>query len=445
MGEVLLRSSSENSEPWQGSIKNLKDKWLYVWQNGLFTDVNFKVGSVQEIISCHKILLILHSPVFETMLSLRWSDPKETNQLEIQLPEEEPEIFKILLEFVYTGAISTTEIDQVVSTLLLGKKYLCTHLIEKCIELLKDSLSVTNVMQIYQVAEMLDEVELKKTSEDYILHNANSLLLSGEINKMNKTDLCKMLESDELNVVEIDLFNAVYSWGKSECLRVNTDPNNPSDIVEILRDLLPFIRFTNMNPEDFSCQIVPKNILPLEDTVTIFRYLTTPQEKKPDIDMKFNTTKRSLSYFVYNLRRLKGHGFDYGLKWQNFCFKTDRDVRIISLGFFRAIEPDAVLEVGIRIQNVDLTEIFAEITQQNIKVPVGEDVFHVKFKQPIKITKETLYTISYVIRGKETFYKPASESSIKANCGSEGSVMFKFTNALNDTDLDQVPEICFRL
>jgi len=448
MGDSLLPQSTT---PWQTSIKNTKDKWLHVWHNNLFTDITLQVGPGETSFHCHRILLIMHSPVFETMLSHRWNDSSSSKcqTSEVSLPDEQVEIFKLFLEFIYTGTVNVTDVDLLVSLLLLGKKYLCTSLIDKCIESLKDSLSVSNVMNIYQASEMLDEYELHKATEDYILHNASTLISAGEISKMNRTDLCKLLKNDELNVSEIILFNAVYSWGKSECTRMGLDSSDNNNICEVLKDVIQLIRFTNMSAEDFSCQVVPKSILPLEDTVTIFRFLTTPQDKRsevqPELDLKFNTTKRSLSYFVYNLRRLKGHGYDFGSKWQNFCFQTDRNVKIISLGFFRAVQQDAVLEVKMKIGSQDMNEIYAEGGEDHGRTTNGEDVFHVKFKQPVLITKDLVHTISYNIKGCETFYKPSAETVIVANCGAEGKVTFKFTEALNDSDLDQVPEICFRL
>lgn len=52
---------------------------------------------------------------------------------------------------------------------------------------------------------------------------------------------------------------------------MNGNPDDSSFMYDVLKDVIPLIRFTNMSPEDFSLQVVPKNILPLEDTVTIFR------------------------------------------------------------------------------------------------------------------------------------------------------------------------------
>ncbi|OXA56667.1 BTB/POZ domain-containing protein 2 [Folsomia candida] len=277
MGEIntgkekaINRTTSATLEPWQVVLSKSTDRWLYVWNNKLFTDVAFSVGFDEEVIECHKILLVLHSPVFETMFGQRWQS-KEIHMQTISLPDEEMEIFKFFLEFVYTGSFSTSDIDKLISVLVLGKKYMCNQLIKKCIEQLTDALTVQNVMQIYQVAELMDEPDLNKATEEYILHNANSLFTSGKITKINKTDLGKILKNDELNVAEIDLFNAVYSWGRGECLKMNGNPDDSSFMYDVLKDVIPLIRFTNMSPEDFSLQVVPKNILPLEDTVTIFR------------------------------------------------------------------------------------------------------------------------------------------------------------------------------
>lgn len=456
MGETLLKSSSKSPDPWQVNQRTLQQKWAYVWKNELYTDVIFKVGETQEVISCHRIILIINSPVFETMLSNRWSKgstctsatEEKQPHTEILLPEESPELFKIFLEFMYTGAVNLEpkEADPIISVLLLGKKYLCPALVDKCTDLLKESLSLDNVMQIYQAADMLDNEELQKTVERYMLDNAGPLIESGEFKNLTKKDLMKLLSSDELNVAEIELFNAVYEWAEMECERQNMDKSK--QVAEVLNDILPLIRFPSMSTEEFSCFVVTKNVLPLEDTVNVFRFLTTPPEKREQfessLNLKFNPRKRNLSYFLYNLQRLKGHGYDFGRQFQNICFQADRSIRLVSVGFFRAIEQDATLDVTVKIQNFELTEIFAEIVESGAKCPRGQDVFHVHFKQPVKILKDRFYTISYMLKGKETFYKTVGQSVIVANCGSEGKVTFTFREALRDTDMDQLPELCFR-
>lgn len=451
MGETLLKSSSSsvNVDPWQLAQRSLQQKWSYVWKNELYTDVTLKVGDSQETISCHRIILIINSPVFETMLSSRWSkgcgSTKDTT--EILLPEETTDLFKIFLEFMYTGNVSldVKEADPIISVLLLGKKYLCPGLVDKCTELLKESLSLQNVMQIYQAADMLDNEELQKTVERYMLDNASPLIESGEFKKLTKKDLMKLLSSDELNVAEIELFNAVYNWAEVECERTGLEAGQ---VAKVLNDILPLIRFPSMSTEDFSCFVVTKNVLPLEDTVNVFRFLTTPPEKRDQfestLNLKFNPRKRNLSYFLYNLQRLKGHGYDFGRQFQNICFQADRSIRLVSVGFFRAIEANAGLDVVVKIQNFELTETFAEIVENGVKCGSGQDVFHVSFKQPVKILKDRFYTISYMLKGKETFYKTVGQSVIVANCGSEGKVTFTFREALRDTDMDQLPELCFR-
>lgn len=449
MGETLLKSSSVNIEPWQLQQRTIQQKWSYVWKNELYTDVIFKVGEKQEILSCHRIVLIINSPVFETMLSHRWSKGTSSSkdQTEILLPEENVEQFKIFLEFMYTGNVNLEpkEADPIICVLLLGKKYLCPTLVDKCTDLLKESLSLQNVMQIYQAADMLDNEELQKTVERYMLDNAGPLIESGEFKKLTKKDLMKLLSSDELNVAEIELFNAVYEWAQLECTRQGLEL---SEVAKVLDGILPLIRFPSMSTEDFSCFVVTKNVLPLEDTVNVFRFLTTPPEKREQVEstlnLKFNPRKRNLSYFLYNLQRLKGHGYDFGRQWQNICFQADRSIRLVSVGFFRAIEANATLDVGVKIQNFELTEIFAEISENGVKCAAGQDVFHVQFKQPVKILKDRFYTISYMLKGKETFYKTVGQSVIVANCGSEGKVTFTFREALRDTDMDQLPELCFR-
>lgn len=58
---------------WQVSLGSMTERWLHALNNRIATDMAFRCGDSEELIPAHRILLILHSPVFETMLSSRWS------------------------------------------------------------------------------------------------------------------------------------------------------------------------------------------------------------------------------------------------------------------------------------------------------------------------------------------------------------------------------------
>lgn len=118
----------------------------------------------------------------------------------------------------------------------------------------------------------------------------------------------------------------------------------------------------------------------------------------------------------------------------------------MSLGVFKAVEKDTNLSISLRIQDYDMERIYAEQDSTVENWEGGEkDVVHVKFLPPVRIEQDKWYTISYRIQGGETFYKTEGPAKITLDCGVDQKVTFVFKDAKFDSDLDQVPEICFRL
>lgn len=299
MGEIIP-SARKVENPWQIQIKSLDEKWAHVFQNELYTDTVLIVGGEEDeppvTVPCHKVILIINSPVFESMLSSRWSrsgSGKGTDDVasvsedgmskikdEINLPEDNPVLIKLLVSCFYNGKPSTVE--DALELLLLAKKYICPHVVTKCIQFLRSSSNEGNIVQIYQTAFLVDEVDLLKHAENYILSKACHLVRLGEFSHFNYTQLKYFLSHDDLNVDEVDLFNAVYRWGQLECTRNELDPNKAENISNTLEHIFPLIRFPCMSLEDFTVHVVSKNVLPLEQTVQVYKFLTTPVTKRKD-------------------------------------------------------------------------------------------------------------------------------------------------------------------
>ena len=469
-------ASSSNSNPcWQLGIKSIADKWNYIFENQLYTDIQLVVGENLEIVECHKVLLILHSPVFESMLSSRWSTIGNTAgasnlettssslREELQLPEDDPTLIKLLISCFYNG--NPTTVDSALDLLLIAKKYICPHVITKCLQYLKTSTNEKNVIQIFQIACLADELELIKQAESFILSKACHLVRLEEFSKLSLEHLQYFLCHDDLNVDEVDLFNAVYKWGQLECRKLELDENKSENISKVLKEIFPLIRFPCMSLEDFSVHVVSKNVLPLEQTVEVYKFLTTPpvklnkeseqtpeniieeinsKEESSTTNLKFNTSKRSRKLFSYIFKRLKGYGYNFGRQWQNFCFQVDHDIKLLSLGFYRAIKPDVEIIVSVKILDDEMNQIFSEV-EETTTCSLDQDVFHVSFPTPVRISKNIFYTISYMIQGEETLYKYGEPLQVQLSCSSDLKISFWFKGAISDTDMDQVPEFCFQL
>lgn len=95
--------------------------------------------------------------------------------------------------------------------------------------------------------------------------------------------------------------------------------------------------------------------------------------------------------------------------------------------------------------NYDMTEVYGQVKDEIVSCTLDEDVFYVKFPQPIRISKDTTYTVSYRIQGDDTLYKYGEPVNVQLACSTDLRLSFTFKEAITDTDMDQVPEFCFQL
>ncbi|XP_046648372.1 speckle-type POZ protein B-like [Daphnia pulicaria] len=114
-----------------------------------FSDVIFKVGGSE--FPAHKIILAARSEVFYAMFQHPTKE-KSTNHVEIE--DIEPEIFKELLRFIYTGRLTAATMEKMaVKLLVVADKYLLTELKAACERHLITLMSIENCLELLTLEE----------------------------------------------------------------------------------------------------------------------------------------------------------------------------------------------------------------------------------------------------------------------------------------------------
>jgi len=107
-----------------------------------------KVG--QEVFKAHRIILSARSDYFKSMFNSGMVESLKNNPILIQ--ECDPDMFKKILEFLYTD-IPPEDIDQVAMDLLpLADQYLINTLKKHCAMSLKKNLNQENVKEVLLLA-----------------------------------------------------------------------------------------------------------------------------------------------------------------------------------------------------------------------------------------------------------------------------------------------------
>ncbi|CAF3909754.1 unnamed protein product, partial [Rotaria sp. Silwood2] len=129
--------------------------------SGIYCDLTFIIGC--EKFSCHRIILASSSPYFQALLTHRF---KENNLNSIELRNIEPQIFSILLHYIYSGKI---EIDNnnVQDILIASDMLQLDEVVQFCCHYLSISLNENNVIDTWKIADELGCISLKNDAEHY--------------------------------------------------------------------------------------------------------------------------------------------------------------------------------------------------------------------------------------------------------------------------------------
>lgn len=196
---------------WQNSLTEIKDRGQYLLHSEKWADCRFLVGTPpnQRIISGHKLLLAMASPVFERMFFGNLPDKTDP----IIIPDVQPEAFEAMLEYIYTDRITIGSFDKACELCYVAKKYMLPHVVTRCTHFLWADLSPKNACRAYEFAKLFDEPRLMQSSMDLIAANTREVLSDPSFLDIEVSTLMAILDQHRLNIdSELDLFNCLLKF-----------------------------------------------------------------------------------------------------------------------------------------------------------------------------------------------------------------------------------------
>ncbi|GES96344.1 carbohydrate-binding module family 13 protein [Rhizophagus clarus] len=243
-----------------------------------YYDIVIEVGNDPQIkkFRAHTLILNYRSPYFHEILS---TDEKKNNESlsHIKLPNISPEIFQIILRYIYGGRLylgdcnnSRDTIKILVAANELKLKGLVNHLQSSLIENNANWLE-QNFNFVYQTSFEDDSFsELRKYCNDLLSKEPDKLFNSLSFTSISENVLISLIQSDNIRMRETQVWEYVLKWSFAQ------NPDLPSDLTKFskndfitlkntLQYCIPFIRFYNFTSKEFSDKVLPyKKILPKE-------------------------------------------------------------------------------------------------------------------------------------------------------------------------------------
>ncbi|EXX74099.1 uncharacterized protein OCT59_027119 [Rhizophagus irregularis] len=285
-------------------LTKLSQNLLDVLNDEEYYDVTIEVGNDPyiKIFRAHMVILHYRSTYLRRILSIN-KKKNDGTLVHIKLPNILPEIFQIILRYIYGGKISLEEYDtsDIIKILVagseLGLQELITYLQSFLIET-KANWMEFNFNLIYKTSFENDSfLELQEFCNNLITKKPNKIFKSLNFSLIPEKLLVLLIQSDNLQMDEIQVWEEVLKWGLAQNPDLPSDPTDFSKedfntLKNSLQHCVPHIRFYNLTSEEFSDEVLPyKKVLPKELYKDLLKYFLDPNNQSIKTSKPRITTK----------------------------------------------------------------------------------------------------------------------------------------------------------
>ena len=396
---------------WQITKPTIRERTKFMLNNDRFSDVKFVVrngdgeSESTEVISAHKFVLSIGSPVFENMF---YSELAETRDC-IQLPDCEYDDLLEFFRYMYSDEVYLNG-SNVLGVLCLAKKYVVPSLAEKCMEYLQNDLDPSSVFSVLPFAQKYEETDLVDRCWAMIDEETEAAVKSDGFASIERSLLEAVVERESLHIAEVELFKGVVRWAtkQSEKLGIVADGKEKRRIIG--EQIVKALRFPVMKQEEFASVVVDSGILMQSETADLIKYFSSTG----NTCVGFSVNKRSKpSCELMRCRRFRS--VEFGLK---NSYSTSR------LGV--SVDSDSVLLHGVNMFGskdsnysvimVVFTGLFKFLNSDIVACTRGEFpsvvdnsgkyyCFDVLFDKPIPLKKGVIYCLDVTsFNGPDSWY-----------------------------------------
>ncbi|PRP74406.1 hypothetical protein PROFUN_10304 [Planoprotostelium fungivorum] len=245
--------------------------------NVQMSDVIFHVGVNKVAVYAHSIILSLQSEYFKALLYGPWSSAVSKNQQGnarcISLPEDDPEVFRRVVGFMY-GEEVTMPTHYLFEVALSSKKYQISALETECERCLIRLMDIENACSMLNFALRCSMSQLEEESIEFICRNGDDILpYPRHLSCLDKEGMSLILERDELCIEsEVKLFTVVVRWAQTK-VGETIDPvchtnstvlkiDNPRTLYPLVSIMFGLIRFEQMTKKEMMEEIAPLGLVP---------------------------------------------------------------------------------------------------------------------------------------------------------------------------------------
>ncbi|GES93524.1 hypothetical protein GLOIN_2v1782772 [Rhizophagus clarus] len=256
-------------------LSKLSQNYIELLEDNEYYDITLEVGEDPnvKILRAHKNILCYRSPYLRRALLTSNKNNKDNVLNHIKLSNVSPEVFQIILKYIYGGILPLNEQNnsEIFKILLAADElllqelidYLQTYLIENKSEWMEQHFELVHRTS-FQSNSL---VKLQQFCTDFMVKTPEKIFKSLDFTSLPEKSLVQLIKRDDLQMKEIEIWEHVLKWGLAQNPTINSDPNTWSDndfktMENTLQHSLPLIRFFSLSSKDFLQKVHPyKNLL----------------------------------------------------------------------------------------------------------------------------------------------------------------------------------------
>ncbi|EXX62199.1 uncharacterized protein OCT59_029212 [Rhizophagus irregularis] len=253
-------------------FSKLSQNYIEVLEDNEYYDITIEVGEDPnvKIFRAHMIVLCYRSPFLRRTLASNKKNKKNNDGtlVHIKFPNISPEIFQIILKYIYGGIITLNEKEplEILRVLVAADQlylqeivdYLQEYLINNDYEWMEQHFGL-----VYQTSFQSNSLlELQNFCTNCMAKSPQKIFESFDFTSLSEKTLISLIKRDDLQMKEIEIWEQVLKWSLVKNPTLLPDPTTWSDddfkmMENTLQHCLPLIRFFSLSSEDFFHKVRP--------------------------------------------------------------------------------------------------------------------------------------------------------------------------------------------
>lgn len=279
----------------QFSTRSMAEVTKKLYLNEETADVHFvfKVDDEEQRVAAHKNILALGSPVFHSMF---YGTLKEKG--DVKITDSSAKGFMDFLSIFYLEEVKITN-GNISEFMYLANKYDINEGMDICEQYLLANTNVNELCTHYGLALRYNLNKLREYCESEIRMHSIEVFKSNGFISSSKDVLESVLNLNDHNCFEMDIFNACMTWAENACKKNEIDAMDKQNLRLQLEECFYLIPFTTMMIDNFSKVVFAyRPLFTLDEVVDIMAFITTGEIT--EISKKFSKNRSIVKIFKWD-------------------------------------------------------------------------------------------------------------------------------------------------